>query len=519
MDMREQKFGIEIEMTGITRQRAAEVMAAYFSSAASYDGGSYEVYSVRDAAGRRWKVMYDSSIEAQKKGGGYAGSEYKVEFVSPICEYADIPVIQELIRQLRHAGAVAGKNTGIHVHINAAPHDARTLRNITNIMYSKEDLIYKALQVDVEREHRYCQKVEEDFLQELNRKKPKSLEEVSRIWYKGVDGRHRHYHESRYHCLNLHSVFQKGTIEFRLFNSTTHAGKIKAYIQLCLAISAQALNQKCASRIKTASTNEKYTFRTWLLRLGMIGDEFKTARKFLLENLEGGIAWKDPEQAVRQKERLRAMKEKKELEIGHAQQADSMEEEVPEDAQGMNMTMQKQNAEKGNKNMNMTGRRYIAYGSNLNRAQMALRCPDAKVVGTGEIKDYELLFRGNRNGAVATVEPKKGESVPVLIWEISPRDEFNLDRYEGYPRLYGKEMLEVELDGKREKMMAYTMTEGYAMGVPSEHYLATIRTGYQEAGFDEDVLMAGVEKSRERMKQEMEAERMEEAPWSQQLPL
>lgn len=99
--------------------------------------------------------------------------------------------------------------------------------------------------------------------------------------------------------------------------------------------------------------------------------------------------------------------------------------------------------------MNMTGRRYIAYGSNLNRGQMALRCPDAKVVGTGEIKDYELLFRGNRNGAVATVEPKKGESVPVLIWEISPRDEFNLDRYEGYPRLYGKEMLEVEMDGKR----------------------------------------------------------------------
>ena len=154
--------------------------------------------------------------------------------------------------------------------------------------------------------------------------------------------------------------------------------------------------------------------------------------------------------------------------------------------------------------MNMTGRRYIAYGSNLNREQMALRCPDAKVVGTGEIKDYE---------------PKKGESVPVLIWEISPRDEFNLDRYEGYPRLYGKEMLEVEMEGNREKMMAYTMTEGYAMGVPSEHYLATIRTGYQEAGFDEDVLMAGVEKSRERMKQEMEAERMEEAPWSQQLPL
>lgn len=73
MDMREQKFGIEIEMTGITRQRAAEVMAAYFSSTASYDGGSYKEYSIRDAAGRRWKVMYDSSIEAQKKAAVMRG--------------------------------------------------------------------------------------------------------------------------------------------------------------------------------------------------------------------------------------------------------------------------------------------------------------------------------------------------------------------------------------------------------------------------------------------------------------
>ena len=64
--------------------------------------------------------------------------------------------------------------------------------------------------------------------------------------------------------------------------------------------------------------------------------------------------------------------------------------------------------------MNMTGRRYIAYGSNLNRGQMALRCPDAKVVGTGEIKDNEPVFRGNRTGAVATAQPKKGCAVLLL---------------------------------------------------------------------------------------------------------
>ena len=80
-------------------------------------------------------------------------------------------------------------------------------------------------------------------------------------------------------------------------------------IQLCLAITAQALNQRCASRIKTQTTNEAYTFRTWLLRMGMIGDEFKTARKHLLEHLEGGIAWRDPAQAQRQRERLQAQRQ------------------------------------------------------------------------------------------------------------------------------------------------------------------------------------------------------------------
>ncbi|HQK35719.1 MAG TPA: amidoligase family protein, partial [Spirochaetales bacterium] len=130
---------------------------------------------------------------------------------------------------------------------------------------------------------------------------------------------------------NLHSVFQKGTIEFRLFNSTTHAGKIKAYIQLCLAISAQALNQRCASRQKTRSTNEKYTFRTWLLRLGLIGDEFKTARLHLLEHLDGCIAWKDPAQALRQKERLRQKKEKELAEA--AQSAAPQQEQTTENEQ------------------------------------------------------------------------------------------------------------------------------------------------------------------------------------------
>lgn len=128
--------------------------------------------------------------------------------------------------------------------------------------------------------------------------------------YNGESRRDAHYDDSRYHCLNLHSVFQKGTVEFRLFNGTLHAGKIKAYIQFCLAIGAQALNQSCASRRKTQTSNEKYTFRTWLLRLGLNGEEFATARQHLLANLPGCIAWKDPAQAEAQKERMRQKREK-----------------------------------------------------------------------------------------------------------------------------------------------------------------------------------------------------------------
>ena len=137
-------------------------------------------------------------------------------------------------------------------------------------------------------------------------------------------------------------------------------------------------------------------------------------------------------------------------------------------------------------------KKYIAYGSNLNLEQMARRCPTAKVIGAGEIRDHELLFRGYRESAVATVEPKKGASVPVLIWEIGPEDERNLDIYEGHPRLYGKVNLEVQMENGSESIMAYTMNEGHEIGIPSVHYLETITTGYLEAGFDVNRLLESV---------------------------
>lgn len=329
MEIQGQNFGIEIEMTGITRSRAAEVIAAYFGTRIQYEGTSYDAYYAIDSESRKWKVMSDGSINCQRREGRrkvFADGSHSVEMVSPICQYKDIEVVQELVRKLREAGAFVNSSCGIHIHISAAPFDAPHLRNLVNIMAAKEDMIYKALKVARDREQSYCRKIDPHFLERLNQQKPTTREQLKRLWYNGDDGCRQHYHSSRYHCLNLHSVFQKGTVEFRAFNGELHAGKIKAYIQFCLAISAQALNQRSARPAKTQSTNEKYTFRVWLLRLGMIGDEFKTARKHLLDHLEGCIAWKDPAQADRQKERLRA---KREAELAQAQTEPAITETEP----------------------------------------------------------------------------------------------------------------------------------------------------------------------------------------------
>ena len=147
---------------------------------------------------------------------------------------------------------------------------------------------------------------------------------------------------------------------------------------------------------------------------------------------------------------------------------------------------------------------YIAYGSNLNLPQMSRRCPTASIVGTSEVKDYELLFRGNENSAVATIEPLMGNSVPVLVWDVQERDELSLDRYEGFPNFYRKELLDIELNGEMVSAMVYVMNDGYGFGAPSDYYLNTIAEGYASAGFDTEVLDQAVEKSIELAKEQEE---------------
>ena len=297
--MKTQRFGIEIEMTGLTRKDAATVVANYFGSQVEHRGGTYDEYQVHDNQGRAWKLVSDASIITMKRVEGRlvpADKIYSVELVSPILTYEDIEILQEIIRSLRKAGVVSDSqyNAGIHIHVDAGKYTPNKLKNLVNLMTSKEDLLYKSLRVDESR-MRFCKKVNEVLVKKINSKKPKTLQALADLWYEGYgrEDRNRHYHNSRYHALNLHSTFTKGTVEFRLFNGTLHDGKVKAYIQFCLALSHQALTQKSASAKRTDTDNEKYTFRCWMLRLGLIGKEFETCRHHFLESLSGNSAWRN----------------------------------------------------------------------------------------------------------------------------------------------------------------------------------------------------------------------------------
>ena len=139
-------------------------------------------------------------------------------------------------------------------------------------------------------------------------------------------------------------------------------------------------------------------------------------------------------------------------------------------------------------------RLYLAYGSNMSTTQMRRRCPDAKIVGTAEIENYRLMYKGSKTGAYATVEPEEGQKVPVLVWDISPRDEASLDRYEGFPTFYYKKDLPVEIKTLQGKplgvhtAMVYIMDERRVHGMPSPYYEEILRVGYDRFGFDEAIL-------------------------------
>ena len=242
--------------------------------------------------------MTDSSIAGSRS--------QECEMVTPILTYSDMADLQEIVRILRKAGAISNPNNGcgVHIHVGVQGQTPKTIRNLVNIMAAHEGLLISALKLDQHRLGQYCKPVDPRFLQAINEQKPDTMTGLADVWYKSQNcdyGRSGHYNDSRYHMLNLHATFTKGTIEFRLFQFNNpgrhfkgglHAGMLKSYIQLCLALCNKAKEVRFADPTVQQTDNLKYAMRTWLLRLGFIGDEFKTARDILTRNLVGNAAWR-----------------------------------------------------------------------------------------------------------------------------------------------------------------------------------------------------------------------------------
>lgn len=123
---------------------------------------------------------------------------------------------------------------------------------------------------------------------------------------------------------------------------------------------------------------------------------------------------------------------------------------------------------------------YGAYGSNMNLEQMAHRCSKAKAIGIGEVINYKLTFRGMNNG-VANIEKSHGRTVPIVLWEITAQCEKALDLYEGYPKLYVKQNIEVITEEGLVTAMVYVMAKDYEKlpATPTEYYLNIIWAGYK----------------------------------------
>jgi len=296
-------WGLELECVDRNRAECAQVLGQLFGTTPRYEGGSYDRWAVAMADGRVWTVVRDGSLS----------KEQSAEVVTPIMTYTDIDIMQQVVRALRSAGSKADGSCGVHIHLGAQGlGGADGALRLTKLAYHQQSLMFKALQVSPERAARYARPLEScevgAFVNEINRRQHTTLDELRTAWYGRYDTenrQHYHYDSSRYHWLNLHSLFFRGTIEFRLFNGTMHAGEIRSYVLLCLALGDRARNVERAPRgLRQNQGSDKFAFRNFLNSIGLRGAEFTSVRQHLLKHLTGDASYRTPEQrtAARQQE-------------------------------------------------------------------------------------------------------------------------------------------------------------------------------------------------------------------------
>lgn len=298
-EMASMTFGVELETEGRSRSVVANAIAAALNAerpvgtAAAlvrYEGGYYDKYTVTLADGRKWTCMSDGSL---MHGG--------CEVVSPVCRMADMDTVQTVVRAVRACGATVSQRCGMHVHVGfcgngrSDDENAKAVARLAVAVRRNEDMMFRALVSEGRRHNHYCAPVDSAFVTALGDLRTVTMRSLCKAWYESHGDRYmsleasrahsNHYHGSRYHGLNLHSFFARGTVEFRYFDGTLHAGVVRAMITFCVAMSAYAAQAQTSGGREAGSSVKDNTRMARLLRRWGLKDE--TVLKHLTARIGG----------------------------------------------------------------------------------------------------------------------------------------------------------------------------------------------------------------------------------------
>ena len=297
INMRNKTYGVEIEKAKMPRERCANLCASYFGTESSvrYVGTSYDKWTFKDTKGRTWSCVRDGS------SSGQYGS-ISCELVTPVMSYGDIQDMIDLkaiAKIMKENGARSGRgyNAGVHVHVGGKDLSAQAIKNLIRMVNKRDKLIRNACRVSVDR-LRWCQHLPSDLLSNVNELKGASLTKIQleKVWYNTLPGgyscRDSHYHDSRYHCLNLHSLFSvsgHGTCEFRYFefHGDIIPTDLEAWVTMCVAMVSYAQIVSGCDDKPCNNDNSKHEMSCWLKNLGLVGRQFNSIRLRLIKHLEG----------------------------------------------------------------------------------------------------------------------------------------------------------------------------------------------------------------------------------------
>ena len=242
------------------RKEIVKILSEHFGVKAEYMGVPSFAYQIK-AEGETYTIDKAGKITNE------AGLELELEAILKP-EVEEITDEQEEKAIVEEVTETEPQIETSEISVPLEGHSGITLKNLLNMIYSKQGLIQKALGISEGI-------VGEDFIKELNVEKIATVEDFK----KAIEGK-----ES---CTGIEFNFQQQNIRFKFLKA--EAENITAYTQFIELLNKSAKELKHASYKAKSTDNPKFTFRVFLIRLGMIGDEYKEARKVLLKNLEGKV--------------------------------------------------------------------------------------------------------------------------------------------------------------------------------------------------------------------------------------